>query len=108
MLIIEITNQDVRTETRIIRARGEGQQPRTVYEQPCLFHMGGRSQLDSKLSHESPDLRLDEGLYVLNGSSYKLNDYGAPELKRSYQQSLMPLSDALQPYKSRLASLIKA
>ena len=108
MLIIEITKEDVMTETRIIPARGEGQQPRTVYDQPCLFHMGGRSQLESKLSHDHPDLKLEEGLYVLNGSSYKLNDYGAPELKRSYQQSLMPLSDALKPYQSRLTTLLKS
>lgn len=107
MLIIEITEQDVKTETRIIPARGEGQQPRTVYDQPCLYHLGGRSRMDANLPHERPELRLDAGLYVLDGSSYKLNDYGAPELRRSYQQSLMPISEALLPYKAQLSALFK-
>ena len=107
MLIIEITKDDVKTETRIIPPRNPDQQARTVYDQPCLFHLGGRSILESQLSHEHPDLKLTEGLYVLDGSSYKLNDYGAPELKRSYQQSMMPLLDALYPYKHQLTSLLK-
>lgn len=97
MIVIEVTPQDVKTTARIIAARGENP-ARTVYDQPCLFRLGGRSIVESRLSHDSDNEKLQAGLYTLDGSSYQLNNFGGVELKRGYQQTIVPLSEAVQPY----------
>ncbi|MEZ8904841.1 single-stranded DNA-binding protein [Vibrio sp. 10N.247.310.34] len=101
MLVIEITPEDVRTITRTIPARGENP-ARVLHEQPALFRLGGRSIIESRISHDSPEDKLPAGLYTLDGSSYQLNNYGSVELKKGYQQTIVTLSQAIAPYMAAL------
>ncbi|NOH73426.1 hypothetical protein F0225_19130 [Vibrio pectenicida] len=101
MLVIEVAPEDVKTETRIIPASGE-RPPRTVHDQTVLFRLGGRSIIESRLSHDSPDLKLAAGIYTLDGSSYQINNYGGVELKKGYLQTIIPLAKAIQPFMAQL------
>jgi len=101
MLVIEIAPEDVKTETRIIPASGD-RQARTVYDQTVLFRLGGRSVIESRLSHDSADAKLSAGLYTLDGSSYQINNFGGVELKNGYQQTIIPLAAAIQPFMAQL------
>ena len=97
MLVIEVAPEDVKTETRVIPARGESPS-RTVYDQVVLFRMGGRSVIESRISHDDPSQKLEAGLYTLDGSSYQLGNFGNVELKRGYQQTIVPLVQAIEPF----------
>ena len=103
MLIIEVTPQDVSIDVRTIPASGD-RQARTVYEQTALFRLGGRSMVEAKISHSDSTEMLQAGLYTLDGSSYQLGNYGTPELKKGYQQKIIPLSEAIAPYLDQLKS----
>lgn len=101
MLVIEVAPEDVKLETVIKPARGDFPS-RTVYEQVVLFRMGGRSVIEAKLSHDSENEKLFAGLYTLDASSYQLNNYGGPELKKGYLQKIVPLHVAIAPYLKEL------
>lgn len=101
MLVIEVAPEDVKVTTRIIPARGDNP-ARTVYDQTVLFRMGGRSIIESRLSHDSEADKLAAGLYTLDGSSYQINNFGVAELKKGYQQTIVPLSQAIQPFMAAL------
>tara|TARA_Y100001956_G_C4033547_1_gene147385 strand:+ start:245 stop:565 length:321 start_codon:yes stop_codon:yes gene_type:complete len=101
MLVIQIAPEDVKATARVIPARGENPS-RTVYDQTALFRLGGRSVIESRLSHDSESQKLPAGLYTLDGSSYQINNYGGVELKKGYQQTIVTLSSAIQPYLTEL------
>lgn len=103
MLVIEVTPNDVATQSRSIPAQG-GRPERVVYDQTVLFRLGGRSVIESKVSHDSSSDLLQAGLYTLDGSSYQLGNYGNPELKKGYQQKIVKLSEAIAPYIKHLNS----
>ena len=101
MLIIEVTPQDVSVDVRTIPAQGE-RPARTVYDQTVLFRLGGRSIIESRISHGDSTEMLQAGLYTLDGSSYQLGNFGNVELKKGYQQKIIPLSEAIAPYLDQL------
>tara|TARA_Y100000588_G_C13965498_1_gene800614 strand:+ start:383 stop:703 length:321 start_codon:yes stop_codon:yes gene_type:complete len=101
MLVIEVAPEDVKVETRVIPARGENPS-RTVYDQTVLYRMGGRSVIEARLSHDSENGKLAAGLYTLDGSSYQINNFGGVELKKGYQQTIIPLSEAVKPFMAAL------
>lgn len=97
MLVIEVTPEDVKTEPRIIPSK-DNAPSRTLYDQTVLFRMGGRSIVEAVISHNDAQDCLEAGLYTLDGSSYQLDRYARPELKKGYQQKIIPLADAIAPY----------
>lgn len=98
---IEVTPKDVRCEQRVISASGD-RSARTVYDQTVLLKMGGRSMIETKISHSDSTEMLQAGFYTLDCSSYQLGDYGAVELKIGYQQKVVRLADAIAPYLEQL------
>ncbi|HAS6107041.1 hypothetical protein [Vibrio vulnificus] len=105
MLIIKVEPQDVKTET--VSEQFGDKPPVIRHVQTCLVSFGGRSQMEYKIKHNQPELRLDAGLYVLDGSCYSMDERERLVMKPAYRHNLVLLSDALQPIKSDVLRMLK-
>ncbi len=59
---IEVTPKDLKCEQRVISASGD-RSARTVYDQTVLLKMGGRSMIETKISHSDSTDTLQAGFY---------------------------------------------
>ncbi|MFN3014301.1 single-stranded DNA-binding protein [Vibrio coralliilyticus] len=81
MLKVEVFPEHEQIETRTIPSRDD-KPPRVIYEQIAYAYLGGKFPVEMKLSLEKDESVYKAGIYMVDSSSFVVNNYGKLELNK--------------------------